>query len=60
MVRTKIYSINTHDPKGVKIRKQAARNGIQFNFVPPKGVSPFCTPLGNAGKSMVVGPERTD
>ena len=60
MVRTEMYLINTCDSKEVKIRKQAARNGVQFNFVPPKEVPPSCTPLGNAGESMVVGPERTD
>ena len=55
-----MYLINTHNPKGVKIRKPAARDGVQFNFVPPEGVPPSCTPLGNAGESMVVGFERTD
>ena len=60
MVRMEMYLINTCDPKGVKIRKQAAKDGVQFNFVFLKGVPPSCTPLGNAGESMVVGPERTD
>ena len=60
IVRTEMYSINTHNPKEVKIRKQAVRNCVQFNFVPLEGVSPSCTPLGNAGESTVVGPERTD
>ena len=55
-----MYSINTYDPKGVKIRKQAARDGVQFNFVLPEGVPSSCAPLGNAGESMVVGPERID
>ena len=55
-----MYSINTHDPKGVKIRTQAARDGVQFNFVPPEGVPPSCTLLGNTGEPMMVGPERTD
>ena len=60
MVRTEMYLINTHNPKGVKIRKQAARDGVQFNFVPPEGVPSSCTPLGNTGEFMAVGPERTD
>ena len=60
MARTEMYSINTHDPKGVKIRKQAARDGVQFNFVSPEGVPSSCAPLGNTGESMVVGPERKD
>ena len=55
-----MYSINTCDPKGVKIRKQAARDGVQFNFVLPEGVPSSCTPLSNTGESMVVGPERID
>ena len=38
IARTEMYLINTYDPKGVKIRKQAARDGVQFNFVPPEGV----------------------
>ena len=57
MVRTEMY---THNSKGVKIRKQAAKDGVQFNFVPFEGVFPSCTPLRNAGESIVVGPERTD
>ena len=60
MVRMEMYSINTCDPKGVKIRKQAARDGVQFNFILPEGVPSSCTPLGNTGESMVVGPERID
>ena len=60
MARMEMYSINTRDPKGVKIRKQAARDGVQFNFVPPEGVPSSCTSLGNTGESIVVGPERTD
>ena len=60
MARTEMYSINTYDPKGVKIRKQAVKDGVQFYFVPLKGVPPSCTLLGNAGESMVVGLERTD
>ena len=60
MARTEMYSINTHDPKGVKIRKQAARDGVQFNFILPEGVPSSCTPLSNTGESMVVGPERID
>ena len=60
MARTEMYSINTHNPKRVKIRKQAARDGVQFNFVLPEGVPSSCTPLGNTGESMVVGPERID
>ena len=60
MARTEMYSINTHDPKGVKIRKQATRDGVQFNFVSPEGVPSSCTPLGNTGEFMVVGPERID
>ena len=55
-----MYSINTRNPKGVKIRKQAARDGVQFNFVSPEGVPSSCTPLGNTGESIVVGPERID
>ena len=58
MVRMEMYSINTRDPKGVKIRKQAARDGVQFNFVLPEGVPSSCAPLSNTGESMVVGPER--
>ena len=60
MVRTEMYSINTYNPKGVKIRKQAARDGVQFNFVLLEGVPSSCTPLSNTGESMVVGPERID
>ena len=60
MVKTEMYSINTCNLKGVKIRKQAARDGVQFNFVPPEGVPPSCTPFRNAGESMVVGSKRTD
>ena len=60
MVRTEMYSINTHDSKEVKIRKQAARDGVQFNFVPLEGVSSSSTPLRNTGESMAVDPERTD
>ena len=55
-----MYSINTCDLKEVKIRKQAARDGVQFNFVLLEGVSSSCTPLSNTGESMVVGPERID
>ena len=55
-----MYSINTHNPKGVKIRKQATRDGVQFNFVPLEGVSPSCTSFRNAGESMMVGLKRTD
>ena len=60
MVRTEMYLINICDPKGVKIRKQAAKDGVQFNFVPPEGVSPSCTLLGNAGEAMVVGSKRSN
>ena len=60
MVRMEMYLINTCNPKGVKIRKQAARDGVQFNFVLPEGVSSSCTPLSNTGESRVVGPERID
>ena len=60
MARTEMYLINTCDPKEVKIRKQAARDGVQFNFVLPEGVPSSCAPLGNTGESMVVGPERID
>ena len=60
MARMEMYSINTRDPKGVKIRKQAARDGVQFNFILPEGVPSSCTPLGNTGESMVVGLERID
>ena len=60
MVRMEMYLINTCNLKRVKIRKQAARDGVQFNFVPPEGVSSSGTPLGNTGESMAVGPERTD
>ena len=58
--KTEMYSINTHDPKGVKIRKQAVKDGIQFNFIPLEGVPSFSTPLRNTGESMVVDFERTD
>ena len=58
--RMEMYLINTCDPKEVKIRKQAARDGVQFNFVPPEEVPPFCTPLRNAGEAMMVGSERSD
>ena len=60
MARMEMYSINTRDPKGVKIRKQAARDGVQFNFVSPEGVPSSCAPLGKTGEPMVVGPERID
>ena len=60
MARTEMYLINTCDPKEVKIRKQAARDGVQFNFVPPEEVPSSCTPLRNTGESMVVGSERTN
>ena len=59
MARMEMYLINTHDPKGVKIRKQAARDGVQFNFIPLEEVSSSCTPLSNTGEFM-VGPERID
>ena len=55
-----MYSINTRNPKEVKIRKQAAKDGVQFNFILPEGVPSSCTSLGNTGESMVVGPERID
>ena len=58
MVRMEMYSINTHNPKEVKIKKQATRDGVQFNFVSLEGVPSSCTPLSNTGESMVVGPER--
>ena len=60
MVRTEMYSINTCNPKGVKIRKQAARDGVQFNFILPEGVSSSYTPLSNTGEFIVVDPERID
>ena len=60
MARMEMYSINTCNPKGVKIRKQAAKDGVQFNFIPPEGVSSSSTPLRNTGESMVVGPEKTN
>ena len=60
MARMEMYLINTCNPKEVKIRKQTARDGVQFNFVLPEGVPSSCIPLGNTGKSMVVGPERID
>ena len=60
MARTEMYSINTRDPKGVKIRKQAAKDGVQFNFVLPEGVPSSCAPLSKTGEPMVVGPERID
>ena len=55
-----MYSINTCNLKGVKIKKQAAKDSVQFNFVPPEGVSPSCTLLRNAGEAMVVGSERSN
>ena len=60
MVRMEMYSINTHNPKGVKIRKQVARDGVQFNFISPEGIPSSCAPLSKTGESMVVGPERID
>ena len=60
MARMEMYLINICNHKGVKIRKQAVKDGVQFNFVPLEGVSSFCTPLGNADESMVVGSKRTD
>ena len=60
MARMEMYSINTHDPKGVKIRKQVARDGVQFNFILSEGVPSSCTSLSNTGETMVVGPERID
>ena len=45
ITKTEMYLINICDPKGVKIRKQAARDGVQFNFVLAEGVSSSCTPL---------------
>ena len=60
MAKTEMYSINTHNPKEVKIRKQTARDGVQFNFVLLEGVSSSCTPLSNTDESMVVDPERID
>ena len=58
MVRTEIYLINTHNSKEVKIRKQVAKDGVQFNFVPLKEVPPSCTSLRNAGKSYGGGSLR--
>ena len=55
-----MYLINIYDSKEVKIRKQAARDGVQFNFVPFEEVSSSYTLLRNAGELMVVGLERTD
>ena len=60
MVRMEMYLINTCDPKGVKIRKQAIRDGVQFNFISPEGVPSSYTPLSNTGESMVVSLERID
>ena len=60
MARMEMYLINTCNPKGVKIRKQAARDGVQFNFIPPEEVPSSSTPLRNTGESIAVGPERTD
>ena len=60
MAKTKMYLINTYDFKGVKIRKQAAKDGVQFNFVPSEGVPLSCTSLRNVGESIVVGSERTN
>ena len=60
MARTEMYSINTCDPKEVKIKKQAARDSMQFNFIPLEGVPSSCTSFGNTGEFMVVGPERID
>ena len=60
MVRMEMYSINTHNPKEVKIRKQAAKDGVQFNFVLLEGVPSSGTPLRNTGESIAVGSERTD
>ena len=60
MVRMEMYLINTCNPKGVKIRKQVARDGVQFNFIPPEGVPSSCTSLGNTGESMAVGSKKTD
>ena len=60
MVRMKMYLINTCNPKGVKIRKQAVRNSVQFNFVSLEEVPSSSTPLRNTGESMAVGPERID
>ena len=60
ITKIEMYLINTCNLKGVKIRKQVARDGVQFNFVPPEEVFPSCTPLGNAGESMVVGSERSN
>ena len=56
----KMYLINTCNFKGVKIRKQTTKDGVQFNFVPLEEVHSSCTPLGNTGESMVVDLERTD
>ena len=55
-----MYSINTCNSKGVKIRKQAAKDGVQFNFVPLEEVFPSCTPLRNAGEAIMVSFERSD
>ena len=60
MVRTEMYLINTCNPKEVKIRKQIAKDDVQFNFILSEGVFSSCTPLRNTGKSMVVDFERTD
>ena len=55
-----MYLINTCNLKGVKIRKQTAKDGVQFNFVPLEGVSSFSILLRNTGEFMVVDPKRTD
>ena len=59
-MQTKIYLINTCNSKGVKIRIQATRDGVQFNFVPLKEVPLSYTFLGNTSKFMMVSLERTN
>ena len=60
MLKMEMYSINTCNSKGAKIKKQTTKNGVQFNFVPFEGVSSSCTLLGNTSEPMVMSFERTN
>ena len=55
-----MYSINTCNLEEVKIRKQAVKDDVQFNFVFLKRVFSSCTLFENTGELMVVDFERTN
>ena len=58
IAKIEIYSINTCNPKRIKIKKQATKDDIQFNFIPFERVSSSCTSFRNIGESMLVNSKR--